>query len=176
MSSTITTKIPLRSLRSQITTSSRRNTIAVQQRRFFFNSFWRSHKPAEHAHWSPATHGPFRPTKRQEQLQQEQEQALRQSKEQELLIRDEFEIGQLDGGPAKKISVNIDGERKIFDAVFLRDSCTCTQCMDPDSKNKLFQTSDIPEDLEGSCKAVVDQEQGECVSLQSQIDVIRFGP
>ncbi|KAI4661570.1 uncharacterized protein J4E78_004359 [Alternaria triticimaculans] len=175
MSFTITTRIPLRSLRSQATTS-RRTTLAVQRRCFFFNSFWRSPKPTEHADWSPATHGPFRPTKRQEQLQQQQEQELRRSKEQELLVHDESNIGQLDGSPAKRIAVNIDGEPKIFDAAFLRDSCTCTQCMDPDSKNKRFQTSDIPEDLEGSCKTVVDEEKGVSIELQWKTDVKGFGP
>ena len=31
--------------------------------------------------------------------------------------------------------------------VYLRDSCTCAKCVDPSSKQKNFQTTDIPEDI-----------------------------
>jgi gamma-butyrobetaine dioxygenase len=175
MSSNITTKLPARQLRAHVTRASWAAT-AAPRRRFFFNAFWRSPKPAEHADWSPAAHGPFRPTKQQELQEQQQEQDLRQAKEQELLVHDASNIGQLDGKPAKSIAVNIDGHTKIFDAAFLRDSCTCTRCMDPDSKNKLFQTSDIPEDLVGSCKTVVDEVRGVAIELQWKTDVKGFGP
>ncbi|KAF1830340.1 gamma-butyrobetaine dioxygenase [Decorospora gaudefroyi] len=171
MSSNFTTKLSLRSLRLQATGACRPLT-AAQRRRFFFNSFSRSPKPAEHADWSPATHGPFRPTKAQEQLQEQ----LRQPQEQEHLVHDASNIGQLDGHPAKSIAISIDGDPKVFDAVFLRDSCTCPRCMDPDSKNKLFQTCDIPEDLEGSCKTVVDEEKGLSVELEWKTDVKGYGP
>lgn len=34
-----------------------------------------------------------------------------------------------------------------FNAPWLRDACTCSRCVDPSTKQKLFQTSDIPLDL-----------------------------
>lgn len=37
-----------------------------------------------------------------------------------------------------------------MDAVFARDSCTCPICVDPDSKQKKFQTSDIPPDIKAT--------------------------
>jgi gamma-butyrobetaine dioxygenase len=36
------------------------------------------------------------------------------------------------------------GELAPFHAVFLRDSCPCDRCIDPSSKQKNFQTTDIP--------------------------------
>ncbi|KAH7399565.1 hypothetical protein BKA66DRAFT_508448 [Pyrenochaeta sp. MPI-SDFR-AT-0127] len=174
MSINITTKISLRNLHSQTTRCCRVKT-AAQRRQFFFKAFWsRSPSAAEHAGWSPATGGPKRPTKLEEQQQPEQE--LKLAKEQESIIHDDTNIGQLDGKPAKCIAVNIDGDPKIFDTVFLRDSCTCPLCRDPDSKQKLFQTSDIPEDLEGSCRSVVDEEKGLSIELEWKTDVKGYGP
>lgn len=37
-----------------------------------------------------------------------------------------------------------------MDAVFARDSCTCPLCVDPSSKQKQFQTSDIPADIKAT--------------------------
>ncbi|KAF4310105.1 Taurine catabolism dioxygenase TauD/TfdA [Botryosphaeria dothidea] len=37
-----------------------------------------------------------------------------------------------------------------MDAVFARDSCTCPICVDPSSKQKQFQTSDIPADIKAT--------------------------
>lgn len=174
MSINITTKIPLRNFNSQASRCCRVKSPA-QRRQFFFKSFWnRSSSAAEYAGWSPATGGPSRPTKLEEQQQREQE--LKQAKEQESLIHDDTNIGQLDGKPAMSIAVNIDGDPKIFDTVFLRDSCMCSQCRDPHSKQKLFQTSDIPENLEGSCRSVVDQEKGLSIELEWKSDVKGFGP
>ncbi|KAI9868995.1 MAG: hypothetical protein M1813_002818 [Trichoglossum hirsutum] len=45
---------------------------------------------------------------------------------------------------AKRLMVGLDGGLKQFDFVFLRDACTCQQCVDPSTSQKLFQTSDIP--------------------------------
>ncbi|RAR15604.1 Clavaminate synthase-like protein [Stemphylium lycopersici] len=173
MASNITSKLPARNLRLKVT-SSCRIPAAVQRRRFFFHSFWRSPKPAERANWSPATHGPFTPTRHREQLQQQA--ALKYGEEQSDVASDASDIGQLDGIPAKSVSVNIDGDAKVFDAVFLRDSCPCPRCMDPDSKNKRFQTSDIPEDIEGSFKAVVDEQEGDSIEVEWKSDVKGFGP
>ncbi|PQE12792.1 gamma-butyrobetaine dioxygenase protein [Rutstroemia sp. NJR-2017a BBW] len=34
-------------------------------------------------------------------------------------------------------------KRRIYSSIFLRDACTCQQCVDPSTKQKNFQTSDI---------------------------------
>ncbi|RFU33506.1 hypothetical protein B7463_g2778, partial [Scytalidium lignicola] len=34
-----------------------------------------------------------------------------------------------------------------FNPIFLRDSCTCPRCVDPSSKQKNFQTTEIPENI-----------------------------
>lgn len=90
---------------------------------------------------------------------------------QEHLVHDASNVGQLDGKPSKNIAVSIDGEPKIFDSIFLRDSCTCPQCVDPSNKQKLFQTCDIPENIEGSCRTIVDKERGWMVEVVWQNDV-----
>lgn len=48
-----------------------------------------------------------------------------------------------------RIPLEVDGETHVFDAVWLRDCCTCPHCVDPSTKQKLFQTSDIPENIAG---------------------------
>lgn len=96
--------------------------------------------------------------------------------QQEHLVHDTLNEGQLDGKPSRHVAVNIDGDPRTFDTVFLRDSCTCPQCVDLDSKQKLFQTSDIPEDLEGSCRTVLDKEKGWMVELEWNKDVPGYGP
>ena len=177
MSLNITTRLPLRGLSSKPVRRGCRATSAAQRRQFFFKSFWsRSPSATEHAEWSPATRGPTRPTKHEVKQKQQQEQELKRAKHQESLVQEDSGIGQLDGKPAKNIAVNIDGDPKTFDTAFLRDSCTCPQCRDPDSKQKVFQTSDIPEDLEGSFKAVVDEEKGDCIELEWKSDVKGYGP
>jgi gamma-butyrobetaine dioxygenase len=127
-----------------------------------------------HANWTRDTHGPTRPTKAEIKLHQEDH--LKLNSEQGNVNPSELNIGEVDGGPAKHIAVNIDGNPKIFDIVFLRDSCTCSLCMDPHSKQKLFQTSDIPENLEGSFKAIVDVEKGDSIELEWKTDVKGYGP
>ncbi|OCK82092.1 Clavaminate synthase-like protein [Lepidopterella palustris CBS 459.81] len=94
-----------------------------------------------------------------------QPQQQQQEAQQEHLVHNTSNASLLDGKPAKNIAVNIDGKPKIFDSLFLRDSCTCPQCVDPSNKQKLFQTSDIPENLEGACRTVVDKENGWMVEI-----------
>lgn len=173
MSLNVSARLPLRSLSSNPARTCYRVASAAQRRQFFFKSFWsRSPSATEHAEWSPATSGPKRPTKLE--VKQQQEQELEKAKQQESLVHGN--IGQLNGEPAKCIAVSIDGVPKIFDTAFLRDSCTCPQCVDPDSKQKLFQTSDIPEDLEGSYKTVVDEEKGPSIELEWKSDAKGYGP
>ncbi|KAJ9648350.1 hypothetical protein H2199_001204 [Coniosporium tulheliwenetii] len=54
-------------------------------------------------------------------------------------------LGDLDLPTAKAIQV--DSEIKLFDHIYLRDSCQCPLCVDQSTRQKLFQTSDIPSDI-----------------------------
>ncbi|OCL09935.1 Clavaminate synthase-like protein [Glonium stellatum] len=98
------------------------------------------------------------------------------SREQEHLVHDASNQGQPDGKPAKSIAVTIDGEPKVFDSLFLRDSCSCPQCVDPSTKQKLFQTSDIPDSLEGVGRTVVDKEKGWMVEIVWANDIPGYPP
>ncbi|KAF1996811.1 Clavaminate synthase-like protein [Amniculicola lignicola CBS 123094] len=121
-------------------------------------------RPASAQRTAPTRQFWSRPSPAQQQIQPEH------------LVHDASNEGQLDGKPSKHVAVSIDGDPRVFDTVFLRDSCTCAQCVDTSSKQKLFQTSDIPQDLEGICRTVVDKEKGWMVELQWQSDVAGFGP
>ncbi|KAI9845457.1 MAG: hypothetical protein M1838_001719 [Thelocarpon superellum] len=48
---------------------------------------------------------------------------------------------------AKRLNVSIDGQLEQFDYIFLRDACACPLCIDTSTRQKLFQTSDIPADI-----------------------------
>ncbi|KAF2634350.1 Clavaminate synthase-like protein [Massarina eburnea CBS 473.64] len=84
--------------------------------------------------------------------------------------------GTPDVSPARHVAVGIDGHLRSFDTAFLRDSCSCPQCVDPDSKQKLFQTSDIPANLKGSCRPVVDERKGPAIEVEWASDVKGYGP
>jgi hypothetical protein len=42
------------------------------------------------------------------------------------------------------VTVEIDGQRFSYDKFFLRDLCPCPKCIDPSTRQKLFNTTDIP--------------------------------
>ncbi len=44
------------------------------------------------------------------------------------------------------LKVMVDDELREFDHKFLRDACSCPRCVDPSTKQKRFQTADIPSD------------------------------
>ncbi|KAF2009826.1 Clavaminate synthase-like protein [Aaosphaeria arxii CBS 175.79] len=119
-----------------------------------YRQFWRrsgaAAQPAQHAHAEPT--------------------------EADISIHDNTNMGQLEGASSNHVTINIDGNSRVFDKVFLRDSCTCPQCMDPDSKQKLFQTSDIPQDIEASYRTIEDPEKGLLVELEWSKDVPHFQP
>ncbi|KAF2682825.1 Clavaminate synthase-like protein [Lentithecium fluviatile CBS 122367] len=127
--------------------------------RTFLGSFWsKASSPAHSAQASPEPASPA-PAPRQEHL-----------------VHDATNAGQLDGTPSKHVAVSIDGDPRTFDTVFLRDSCACPQCVDPDSKQKLFQTSDIPDSLEGRCRTVIDKEKGWMIEVEWRNDLPGYGP
>lgn len=43
--------------------------------------------------------------------------------------------------------LEIDGIRQYFDNIFLRDACDCARCIHPETQQKLFQTTDIPDKI-----------------------------
>ncbi|CZR53995.1 related to gamma-butyrobetaine dioxygenase [Phialocephala subalpina] len=75
-----------------------------------------------------------------------------------------------DGPDLNLIYVKV-GESKWHPS-FLRDACTCPLCVDPSSKQKNFQTSDIPADLEA--KSVQQKPNGD-VAITWTKDVAGFG-
>lgn len=60
-----------------------------------------------------------------------------------------------------------------FHFQYLRDACSCAKCVDPSTKQKNFQTSDIPENI--VVKQLTTQENGD-VQLEWQDDIPGFGP
>ncbi|PWW79210.1 Clavaminate synthase-like protein [Tuber magnatum] len=47
----------------------------------------------------------------------------------------------------KRVDLILNGMPHAFDNIFLRDACACAYCVDPSTQQKLFQTSDIPQDV-----------------------------
>ena len=47
----------------------------------------------------------------------------------------------------QEVTVEIDGEQHSFDALFLRDLCPCPKCLDPSTRQKLLNTTDIPDEI-----------------------------
>ncbi|KAI9824267.1 MAG: hypothetical protein M1832_002074 [Thelocarpon impressellum] len=50
-------------------------------------------------------------------------------------------------GYAKRLSLSLDGQPEQFDYIFLRDACGCPRCIDLSTRQKSFQTSDIPANI-----------------------------
>ena len=42
---------------------------------------------------------------------------------------------------------SLEARVRLFDPLLLRDQCNCKRCIDPDSQQKLFQSSDIPSNI-----------------------------
>lgn len=47
----------------------------------------------------------------------------------------------------RRMDLTLNGMPYAFDNIFLRDACACAHCVDPSTQQKLFQTSDIPQDI-----------------------------
>ncbi|KAL6712008.1 hypothetical protein ACN47E_003051 [Coniothyrium glycines] len=171
MSLNITSRLPARALSSTATRCSKGRPSA-QARRFFFKSWRKEPKPAQYADW--AIKGPQRLSKQEVQEQKERELAQAKELDDLLDLQDQGNIGHVDGKLAKCISVEIDGAPRIFDTAFLRDACTCPQCVDPHSKQKLFQTSDIPLDLEATFTSVEGEAGEAAIELTYKTDVKGF--
>ncbi|TKA21834.1 hypothetical protein B0A50_08503 [Salinomyces thailandicus] len=50
-------------------------------------------------------------------------------------------------GPQSKIDITLDGQSHQFSPILLRDLCQCHMCVDPSTRQKLFSTTDIPENI-----------------------------
>ena len=189
MSRCIASRVPR--LHAACATQSCRPPTHAQARAFFSKAFWGASSsksklspksspstPAADADanadtWSPAITGPHRPSKQQLRQQQDADNALVNSTS---TSTNTSNIAHADAHPARHVAVHIDGHSRLFDTAFLRDSCACPQCRDPHSRQKLFQTSDIPNDLVGSYTHVVDADKGDMIELQWPADVKGYGP
>jgi gamma-butyrobetaine dioxygenase len=65
------------------------------------------------------------------------------------------------------------GTGKIFDNIFLRDSCTCAQCVDTSTRQKRFDSADIPSNIR---IRDIKSKRGGDISLTWKHDVSGFGP
>lgn len=152
------------------------SSYANARERTFFGQFWRrapnpqqdpdreiSHPPIERAPISETPQEPAGPP---------------EPPKPEHFVHDGSNVGQWNEKPVKHVAVNIDGDVRVFDTVFLRDSCKCPACVDPHSRQKLFQTSDIPLDLEGRCRTVemADGSGRLGIEVQWATDVPSYGP
>jgi len=81
------------------------------------------------------------------------------------------------GRPEKIVSLEeVEEKVKIgsssFYPLFLRDTCTCSRCVDPSSKQKNFRTTDIPDDIQVS--SAIEQDNGD-VQVRWENDIPGFG-
>ncbi|KAI9831393.1 MAG: hypothetical protein M1826_003566 [Phylliscum demangeonii] len=58
---------------------------------------------------------------------------------------------------SRRHTILIDGQLESFDVLFLRDACSCEQCVDAHSGQKLFRTADIPSNIDVGHSSVTSQ-------------------
>ncbi len=73
-----------------------------------------------------------------------------------------------------QVSIPVNGQNVAFDSIFLRDSCTCPACVDTSSRQKNFQTTDIPGDVQGSYLGTQSQDGTEFALVGWNKDVVDF--
>jgi len=150
MSLNLSSPLALRSIHRHVTRLAATKTCnarsAPSSRRSLLTSIWSSKSPAVAARASPESASAAQP--------QSPAPAA----------------AQLDASPPRTTGVKVHGELRSLDAVFLRDSCACAKCVDPHSKQKLFQTSDIPQDIQATCRTISDEKEP-IVELEWQNDV-----
>ena len=64
------------------------------------------------------------------------------------------------------------GQWRTFDPMYLRDSCICQRCVDPSSKQKNFQTTDIPENIRAKYAYLRDDQS---ITISWENDIPGFG-
>ncbi|KAK6000109.1 hypothetical protein QM012_004097 [Aureobasidium pullulans] len=67
---------------------------------------------------------------------------------------------------------NLKGSGHVFDNIFLRDSCTCSQCVDTSTRQKRFDTADIPSNI----RIRNIETKGPNVIITWKHDISGFGP
>jgi alpha-ketoglutarate-dependent taurine dioxygenase len=72
---------------------------------------------------------------------------------------------------SKSVIIEVDGKPRVFDSIFLRDSCRCPRCVNPSSTQKTFQTADIPATIEGSCQVTTELEDDEVALISWKDDI-----
>ncbi|KEQ68120.1 Clavaminate synthase-like protein [Aureobasidium namibiae CBS 147.97] len=66
------------------------------------------------------------------------------------------------------------GVRQTFDNVFLRDSCTCAQCVDTSTRQKRFDSADIPSNIR--IRHMTSDASNGTITLTWKHDIPGFGP
>ncbi|BFZ62490.1 hypothetical protein YB2330_003585 [Saitoella coloradoensis] len=83
-------------------------------------------------------------------------------------------LGNATAFKGKTIMVSVDGETVGYDNVWLRDACPCPRCIDPSTRQKTFETSDVPETIRPRALRISPKKNGLEViwdqSLRSQPD------
>jgi len=69
---------------------------------------------------------------------------------------------------------NPGGTAQIFDNIFLRDSCTCAQCVDTSTRQKRFDSADIPSNIR--IRSVESGKRTGNITLTWKHDIPGFGP
>ncbi|KAL9123018.1 MAG: hypothetical protein Q9187_000432 [Circinaria calcarea] len=67
----------------------------------------------------------------------------RQGHQQEPILQD----GETNANPAisrKSVLIPLGSGKILLDPIFLRDACSCPRCVDPSTRQRLFETADIP--------------------------------
>jgi gamma-butyrobetaine dioxygenase len=72
---------------------------------------------------------------------------------------------------ASRIPIEVDGQTRTFDSIWLRDACKCPLCVDPSTSQKNFQTADIPADIEGSAQITSELEEADLALITWKTDI-----
>ena len=68
----------------------------------------------------------------------------------------------------RRTAIAINGKNHELDSLILRDSCSCSRCIDPSTTQKRFDTTDIPNDIMASVVRV-DNSGSFCVSWTKDV-------
>lgn len=60
------------------------------------------------------------------------------------IVRQRYRLRHTQASTSRDIKINTNGKEYMVDKIVLRDSCSCARCVDPSTKQKLFDTASIP--------------------------------
>lgn len=70
-----------------------------------------------------------------------------------------------------RVDIDLDGKAEVFNSIWLRDSCTCSRCVNPSSTQKTFQTADIPASIQGRAHVTHELEDEEVALIEWKDDI-----